>query len=257
MWNHGGLTSCGLDATVMDAAGHRGGADIISIDRPGIGRSDAWSMPSIAQWPHVVEQVANLLHLDDFAVAGWSGGGPYALACAAATPQRVRAVATVAGMAPVERVRHVVELGCWEDRVLIPTARWAPWAATALLWLFRQAPDRLVRTEIPNFTGTRDRAALDTALLSSLLAVHREPTRAGVSGMVDEYRRYYGSWGFDLGDIRQPVTIWQGEQDPAVPMSIAHRLASALPNSVLKVVPSSGHLLPLVVADEILEDLAP
>jgi pimeloyl-ACP methyl ester carboxylesterase len=40
-------------------------------------------------------------------------------------------------------------------------------------------------------------------------------------------------------------------------MSIARRLASALPNSVLKVVPSTGHLLPLVVADEILEDLAP
>ncbi|MGH3551646.1 MAG: alpha/beta fold hydrolase [Mycobacterium sp.] len=257
VWNHGGLTSCGLDATVMDVAGRQCGADIISIDRPGIGRSDAWNMPSIAQWPHIVERVANLLDLDDFAVAGWSGGGPYALACAAAMPQRVRAVASVAGMAPVERARHVVELGLWEDRLLIPTARWAPWAAAAALWLLRHAPDRLVCREIPRFAGSRDRAALDPSLLSSLLAVHREATRGGVSGMVDEYRRYYGSWGVDLGKVRQSVTIWQGEQDTLVPMSMARRLASALPNSVLKVVPSAGHLLPLVVADEIVEDLAP
>ena len=26
VWNHGGRTNCGLDATVMDAAGRRGGA---------------------------------------------------------------------------------------------------------------------------------------------------------------------------------------------------------------------------------------
>jgi hypothetical protein len=28
-------------------------------------------------------------------------------------------------------------------------------------------------------------------------ATHREVMRRGVQGMVDEYRRYYGSWGFD------------------------------------------------------------
>jgi len=60
VWNHGGL-SCGLDATAMDVAGRQCGAEIISIDRPGIGRSDAWSMSSIAQWPHIVESVANFL----------------------------------------------------------------------------------------------------------------------------------------------------------------------------------------------------
>jgi pimeloyl-ACP methyl ester carboxylesterase len=75
--------------------------------------------------------------------------------------------------------------------------------------------------------------------------------------MVDEYRRYYGSWGFDLGEVRQSVTIWQGDQDTLVPMRMARRLASLLPSSTLRVVPSTGHLLPLVVADEVVEDLAP
>jgi pimeloyl-ACP methyl ester carboxylesterase len=81
--------------------------------------------------------------------------------------------------------------------------------------------------------------------------------RRGVWGMVDEYRRYYGSWGFDPGEVQQSVTIWQGEQDTLVPMSHARRLASLLPTCTLTAVPSTGHLLPLVIAEEILEDLAP
>jgi pimeloyl-ACP methyl ester carboxylesterase len=256
VWHHGGLI-CGLDAKVIDVAARHCGADIISIDRPGIGHSDAWSMASIAQWPHTVEQVANLLRLDRFAVAGWSGGGPYALACAAAMPQRVRAVATVAGMAPLERPRHVTELGLWLDKLLIPAARWAPWAAAAVLSLTRWIPDRYIAWEAHRgLVGSRDLAALDRAL-PSLLAALREATRRGVSGMVDEYRRYYGSWGFDLGEVRQSVTIWQGEQDKGVPMNHARRLASLLPECTLRVVPSTGHLLPLVVADQILDGLAP
>jgi pimeloyl-ACP methyl ester carboxylesterase len=101
-----------------------------------------------------------------------------------------------------------------------------------------------------------DCGALESALPWLIVAI-REATNGTVSGMVDEYRRYYGDWGFDLARVRQPVTIWQGEQDTWVPLSHARRLASALPNRTLRIMPSNGHLLPLAIADEILEDLAP
>jgi pimeloyl-ACP methyl ester carboxylesterase len=256
LWHHGGL-SCGLNAKMMDDAGRRCGADIISIDRPGIGHSQVRNVSSIAGWPQTVEHVANLLHLNDFAVVGWSGGGPYALACAAALPNRVRAVATVAGMAPLERLGHVLELGLWADRLLISIAHVAPRVAAALLWSARWVPDRYLGWELARgAVGSTDRAALETAL-PTLLAVAREATRGGVSGMVDEYRRYYGLWGFDLGEVRQPVTLWQGEKDTWLPMNHARRLESMLPNRTFKLIPSTGHLAPLVIADEILKDLAP
>ncbi|MDT7722101.1 MAG: hypothetical protein QOE94_3112 [Mycobacterium sp.] len=255
VWNHGGL-SCGRDAMVMDEAGRHCGAEIIAIDRPGIGRSDLWSLASIAEWWRTVGQVADLLDLEEFAITGWSGGGPYALACAAAMPQRVRRVATFGGMAPLERFGQVFQIGFLPDELLIPAARWAPWAAAALLRLLRRVPDRVLAWLAPRLAGSRDRAALEP-MLEPLVATHREVMRRGVQGMVDEYRRYYGSWGFDLGKVEQSVTVWQGEQDTLVPMRHARRLASLLPNSTLKVVPSTGHLLPLVVAGEILEDLAP
>lgn len=255
LWNHGGL-SCGMAATVVDEAGRRCGAELIAVDRPGIGRSDLWSMASFPAWGHNVAQVADVLRLDDFAVAGWSGGGPLALACAAAMPGRVRAVAIIDGMAPLERLRDVFEIGFLPDELLIPAARWAPWAAAALLQLVRRVPLRVLGWVLPHLAGSRDRAALDS-LPVALLATYRETMRGGVQGMVDEYRRYYGSWGFDLGEVQLPVTIWQGEEDTLVPMKHAHRLQSVLPNSTLKTVPSTGHVIPVVMADEILDDLAP
>ena len=111
VWNHGGL-SCGLNATVMDEAGRHCGAEIIAIDRPRIGRSDLWSIASIGQWGRTVAQVADLLHQVSSRSPAGRVGGPYA-----------RAVATVAGMAPLERLRHVFELGFWPDELLIHTAR--------------------------------------------------------------------------------------------------------------------------------------
>lgn len=256
MWCHGGLSSA-LDAEFFDAAGRRCGADIIAIDRPGIGRSDAWDLPAIVHWPQIVEHVADSLDLSEFAVAGWSAGGPYALACAAEMPDRVYAVATLAGMAPLECVRHVCQLKMWADRVLIPAARWSQPAAAALLGLGRRVPDRYIAWEILRSAGNMDRAELHQRSLQWVIAAHREATVGGVRGTAEDYRRFGGAWGFDLSTVRQPVTVWQGEQDVLVPMAHARRLATALPSSMLRVVAASGHYLPAVISDAVLDDLAP
>jgi pimeloyl-ACP methyl ester carboxylesterase len=191
VWCHGGLSSA-LDAKLLDAAGRRCGADIIAIDRPGIGRSDAGDLPSIAHWPQMVEQVADSLGLDDFAVAGWSAGGPYALACAATMPHRVRTVATLAGMAPLESTRQLFELRLWADLVLIPAARWSLRAAAALLWLGRRVPDRYLGWEVRRTAGSRDRAALHEQPLQWVIAAYREATVGGVRGTAEDYRRFGG-----------------------------------------------------------------
>lgn len=255
MWCHGGL-SCGLEARYLDQAGREAGADIIAIDRPGIGHSEASVTPSIAHWPQTVAQVLDALHIGELAVAGWSAGGPYALACAAVMPTRVRTVATLAGMAPLEHWRHVIQLGLWADVLLIAASRRAPKGAAALLRLARLAPDRYFTREILRKAGSLDRAAL-TGRHRWLLEALREATAGGVSGVVEDYRRFGGPWGFDPGEVARPVTVWQGAQDTLVPMSHARRLANALPNSTFRIIPLAGHYLPAVIADTVLDDLAP
>jgi hypothetical protein len=99
----------------------------------------------------------------------------------AALPHRVRGVATLAGMAPLEHIRHVLELRMWADLLLIPTARWSINAATALLWLSRKVPDRCLAWEIRRTAGSRDRAAFDGDALQWVIAAHREATVDGGS----------------------------------------------------------------------------
>ena len=82
-------------------------------------------------------------------------------------------------------------------------------------------------------------------------------TVGGVRETAQDYRRFGSSWGFDLDAVHQSVTVWQGEQDILLPMDHARRLATALPSSTLNVVASSGHYLPAVIADVVLDDLAP
>ena len=49
-----------------------------------------------------VAAILDDLGLDQFVTLGWSGGGPHALACAALLPDRCRAAASLAGVAPFD-----------------------------------------------------------------------------------------------------------------------------------------------------------
>src|SRR5207245_3071247 len=59
------------------------GVRLLTVDRPGIGGSDPLLRRRLLDWPGDVAALADELGLDRFAVAGWSAGGPHALACAA------------------------------------------------------------------------------------------------------------------------------------------------------------------------------
>ena len=88
-----------INAAVAEELGLR----VIIPDRPGIGRSDFQVDRRIVDWPSDVLELATALELDTFGVLGESGGAPYALACGAQIPERVRVVGLVGGVAPFDR----------------------------------------------------------------------------------------------------------------------------------------------------------
>jgi pimeloyl-ACP methyl ester carboxylesterase len=63
-------------------------------------------------------------------------------------------------------------------------------------------------------------------------------------------------WGFELGDVRVPVTLWWGTEDRVCPPSIAHDYARALPEATLRLVDGGTHQLLFSAWAEILTDLA-
>src|ERR1700742_4514404 len=79
------------------------GLRVITLDRPGYGCSTPLPGRRVAHAAHDVGAVAEALGLERFLVAGGSGGGPHALACAAGLGDRVTACAAVASAAPLTR----------------------------------------------------------------------------------------------------------------------------------------------------------
>jgi pimeloyl-ACP methyl ester carboxylesterase len=97
------------------------GLRLIGIDRPGMGLSQYQPQRRMRDWPHDVAEFVDRLGIDSFAVGGFSGGGPYALACAHAIPERLTACGIIAGVGPTSRATAFLAL--WLPWLLTPLAR--------------------------------------------------------------------------------------------------------------------------------------
>jgi pimeloyl-ACP methyl ester carboxylesterase len=78
------------------------GLRVVLIERPGSGLSDSHEYAAVADFARDMTHVADALGADRLGVVGLSGGGPYALSCAAvpALASRVAAVAVLGGVTP-------------------------------------------------------------------------------------------------------------------------------------------------------------
>jgi pimeloyl-ACP methyl ester carboxylesterase len=101
VWHHG-TPNLGAPPEPLFAAADRLGLRWVSFDRPGYGGSTVAAGRTMSSVAGDVAIVADALRIDQFAVMGYSGGGCYALACAALLGHRVRAVLTLAAIAPYD-----------------------------------------------------------------------------------------------------------------------------------------------------------
>ena len=67
---------------------------------PGWGESTPKQDRKVSEWANDVQELANSLRIDRFDVVGISLGGPHALACTIALPERVRKTLILSGHAP-------------------------------------------------------------------------------------------------------------------------------------------------------------
>jgi pimeloyl-ACP methyl ester carboxylesterase len=252
-----GLPGSRLTRHPNAAIAERLGIRLFTFDRPGIGCSSPKRGRRILDWPDDVAEFADAQGLDSFAVFGWSGGGPYALAVAHSLPGRVRRVGLVASVTPLagtDFVRHL-------SRQLRRRARVGRLAPA----LVRLAIAREVRAFTRDPARALSRAFADSPECDRAVAERfrdafiewrREAYRQGVRGVADDALLYLKSWGFDPADVRVPVRLWHGEQDPTLTIPLGRHLAQALPHCNATFVPGEGHLLCLARWKEILQEVA-
>lgn len=99
-----GWPNCRTFAAAFDEVGRERGLRVIAPERPGFGVSDPDPDRGLTDWPADVTALLDHLGIETAPVLGISGGGPYALACAARVPERTPRVAVGCGVGPVEAV---------------------------------------------------------------------------------------------------------------------------------------------------------
>jgi pimeloyl-ACP methyl ester carboxylesterase len=226
---------------------------LIAVDRPGYGASDPKPGRTMLDVAADVADAADQLGLRRFAVAGVSGGGAYALACARALPGRVTSAAIMSAVPPPDTP------GLGGDLSRLMRLGRNPVAGRAVLTLGR-ALFRSGRLRPPVLDGRGlldgDLAVMTPQMAGLLADAWLEGLRRGISGALSDARLYARPWGFAFSEITVPVGVWHGGQDTIVPVATTSAF-DALPNAVRKVLAGEGHYsLALRHGHEALESLA-
>lgn len=251
-----GLPASRLEARLAHRAAVGQHVRLVALDRPGYGRSD-FRPGTLADWPADIAEVADALGLDRFAVLGVSGGGPYALACAACLPARVSATAIVAGLGETMVAEDFARLEVFA-RMSFRLARSAPVLSRTvnrvLAALLRRRPE-LLNTLLAAGMSAPDREVLaDPEVQCMLEAALHEAFRSGSSGASQDLKVLAHPWNFDVRAIRVPCYLWHGEQDKTVPVEMGRRLASLIPGCSATFLPDEGHFsLPIRYSDAVLQ----
>jgi pimeloyl-ACP methyl ester carboxylesterase len=229
------------------ADAERKGIRLIAIDRPGYGGSTPQPGYTVASGARDVGAIADALGYDRIGVWGISGGGPFALACAALLPELTVAAAAVASPAPYgvdgfDYFEGMGESNVEEYQLLVTD----PEAARLDLAEGRQAilaatPEEFAAS-MESLLSPPDRAVLTSELLDWLVESFQVAVAPSLQGWWDDGASKMTDWGFSLGAIRVPVKIWHGRQDRFVPVQHGQWLASAVPIAEADISDRDGHL---------------
>ena len=254
---HGSPGSCYFRPP--DEVTSRLGVRLICVDRPGYGESTFQPGRCLLDWPVDITQLADSLGIDQFAVAGHSGGGPHSLACAHDLPDRITAAATLCGAGPVETPGATVGMTSL-NRFGFKFGRYFPWPLGRLItwFVFRERcadPSRVMDREIGLRPPADDELIARPEIRQACLQSELEAFRHGLKAMSWDVRLITRRWGFRLEDIRTPVFIWHGTADNVTSDTMAKYLAAKIPHSRLTLCEGEGHLLLFPHWEEILTQL--
>ena len=226
----------GLDPAPM-------GIRTVLYARPGYGRSTPQVGRTVADAAGDAAAVLDALEADKFLNLGWSGGGPFALACDALLADRCLATAVIAGIAPYTEAEVSSPVRAWyeadEDNQL---------AFAGDIEGFRQSVDafvaQLASAEAENIAAETnsdaDRRFFSQGYAEWVASFVRAAGVSGSYGAADDYLATFRDWGFPLAGIRQ-VTLWQGTEDQFVPPFHTEWLRDHLPQAELRTLEGEGH----------------
>lgn len=259
--HHHGTPQAAWPFPILEDAAAAHGLRTITYSRPGYGASTPRAAAAtIADDVADVVTVLDHLGLEEFLAVGWSGGGPRAIACAALLPGRCLAAASGVGVAPYVGFEDRFLDGMGEENVEeFGAALEGEGPLRALLESWRPGFADMTGANVVEGMGDLlpdvDRAWLTGERADGMAATFRHALAQGVEGWLHDDLAFLRPWGFDLGAITVPVTLWQGRQDRMVPFAHAEHLAAVVAGARPHFTDPDGHLSLFDRLPEILGEL--
>ena len=257
------------------------GLRVVLAARPGYEGSTPRPGRRVVDVAEDTAAVLDELSADTFVTAGWSGGGPHALACAAALPGRCLAAASIAGVAlrAAKGLDWLAGMGP-ENVAEFDAAERGQAALTEFLdheaVMLSTLTGESVAKSLGGLVIEADQAVLTGEFADHVAASLRASMNSGIAGWRDDDLAFVKDWGFSLGwdspgeaspglaspgggspaPGPAPVAVWQGDQDRMVPFAHGQWLAANIRGARVHLMPGDGHLSMTVSAfDRILDDL--
>lgn len=255
-----GFPSSHREARLLEPAARTMGVRLITLDRPGYGASDVLRGRTIPTWAADCAFVLDRLGHERVGLIGVSGGGPFALACATAMPERLDACTLICPLGPIYEAEVLAAMP-GPARVALGLVRRAP----LLSGLVYGPPVSHLLARWPVLVEQiRDGAAprIDRTLLAEprtrgiMNSSLRDALSRGAIGARQDIRLYTQPWGLSFAAIRTPIDLWHGDIDGTVPVAHAHWYAQHLQDCTSHILPGEGHFsLPLRHGEAILGQL--
>ena len=230
------------------------GVRLIVVERPGYGCSTPYPARTILDWPNDVAELADALHLDRFAVVGFSGGGPYAAACAYKLPARVRRLVVIGAMAPLDApgVRSTLPM---RGKLFLDLLGRHPRLASSILRWLRPSPAEVQRAMVRHLAPCDHEALAQEGVMERQIALTAEALRSGYDVWIHEVGLAVRPWGFDLDGVSVETTLLWGANDRSTSLAMAHAYAR-IPRARLRVVENAGHFVHLTNWDLVVDAMA-
>ncbi|WP_279107307.1 alpha/beta fold hydrolase [Gordonia paraffinivorans] len=232
---------------------------LIGLDRPGVGSSTPHRYENVAAFAGDLEEVLEALGIEDFAVIGLSGGGPYTLGVAHAMPDRVVAAGILGGVAPTVGPDRIpggaMTLGSFVAPAVDVAGPQIGRVISVALRFARPIADPAIGI-YGRFSPEADRELLArpefrAMFLNDLLHGGRRAMEAPFADIVVFAR----DWGFRVHDVQVPVRWWHGDHDHIIPYEHGEHMVSLLPDVKLFSLPGESHLSTLHMATDIIDEL--
>ena len=232
---------------------------IFAVDRPGMGISDFQTNRTLRDWPRDVGELADRLGIGRFTIVGVSGGGPYALACAWAMPERVICAGIACGPAQLDEQEMITRIGA-ANRTAFKLLKHFPGLGkpsyATFAFFLKHWPLMILDSQSHSLPPSDRDVLRNPQVRDALTNSFMDSVRQGSAGGAQELKILCNPWNFNLAEITIPVALWHGELDTIVPVAMGRQIASQFSTCRASFFQEDGHYSLLVNhRDTIMGDL--